>query len=72
MTFTEVIKTFKMKLNPSKIMNSLEKTASFYDESDNYLEGNDSGEDFKNNHYSKLVSDPIKSSKALGDLSKLR
>jgi putative ABC transport system ATP-binding protein len=41
MTLTEVIKTFKMKLDPSKIMNSLEKTASFYDESDKYLEGND-------------------------------
>jgi putative ABC transport system ATP-binding protein len=66
MTFTEVMKIFKMKLNPSKIMNSLERTASFYDESDNHLEGNDSGEDFKNNQYSKLVSDPIKSSKALG------
>ncbi len=66
MTLTEVIKTFKMKLGPSKIMNSLEKTASFYDESDNYLEGNDSGEDLKNNPYSNLVSDPVKSPKASG------
>jgi len=66
MTLTEVIKTFKTKLDPSKIMNSLEKRASFYDESDIYLEGNDSGEDLKNNPYSDLVSDPVKSSKAAG------
>jgi putative ABC transport system ATP-binding protein len=66
MTLTEVIKTFKTKLGPSKIMNSLEKTASFYDESEIYLEGNDSGEDLKNNPYSELVSDPVESSRAVG------
>ena len=66
MTLTEVIKTFKTKLDPSKIMNSLEKTASFYDESEIYLEGNDSGEDLKNNPYSELVSDPVESSRAVG------
>jgi putative ABC transport system ATP-binding protein len=47
-------------------MNSLEKTASFYDESEIYLEGNDSGEDLKNNPYSELVSDPVESSRAVG------
>ena len=52
MTLTEIIETFKTKLNPSKIMNSLEKAASFYDESENDSEGNDSGEDLKNNPYS--------------------
>lgn len=35
MTLTEIIDTFKTRLNPSKIMDSLEKRASFYDESDN-------------------------------------
>ena len=66
MTLTEVIKAFTIKLNPSKIMNSLEKTASFYNETDNCLEGNDSGENFKNDPYSNLVSDPVRSSKAVG------
>jgi putative ABC transport system ATP-binding protein len=56
MTFTEVIKTIKMKLNPTKIMNSLEKTASFYEESDNHSEGNNLGDDFKNNPFAKNSS----------------
>jgi putative ABC transport system ATP-binding protein len=62
MTLTEVIKTFKTKFDPSKIVNSLEKTASLSDESDDYLEGNNSREDFKNNPFSNLLSDRINSS----------
>ena len=63
MTFAEVIKSFKMRWDPSKIINSLEKTASFCDESENYLEDNNSGEDFKNNNpYSNLVSSQVISS----------
>jgi putative ABC transport system ATP-binding protein len=65
MTLTQIIDTFKTKLNPSKIMNSLEKTASFYDESDHGSEGNDSGEDLKNNPYSNSVIDSAKSSSAV-------
>lgn len=65
MTLTEIIDTFKMKFNPSKIMNSLEKTASFYDESDHGSAGNDSGEDLKNNPYSNSVIDSAKSSSAV-------
>lgn len=57
MKLTEVMKTFKKKLDPSKIMNSLEKKASFYDESDLDLVGNDSGEDLKNSPYGNSVRD---------------
>ncbi|MCC4772080.1 ATP-binding cassette domain-containing protein [Methanosarcina sp. DH2] len=62
MTLTEIIETFKTKLNPSKIMDSLEKTASFYDESDNSSGGSDSGEDLKNNPYSISATGSVKSS----------
>jgi putative ABC transport system ATP-binding protein len=65
MTLTQIIDTFKTKLNPSKIMNSLEKTASFYEESDHGSEGNDSGEDLKNNPYSNSVIDSAKSYSAV-------
>ena len=41
MTLTQIIDTFKTKLNPSKIMNSLERAADFYDGS-----GNDSEENY--------------------------
>lgn len=44
MTLTEIIETFKNKLNPSKIMNSFEKAANFYDESDESNESNESDE----------------------------
>jgi putative ABC transport system ATP-binding protein len=64
MTLTEIIETFKTKLNPSKIMDSLERTASFYDESENGSGGNDSGEDLKSNPYSSSASGSIKSSEA--------
>ena len=64
MTLTEIIKTFKTKLNPSKIMDSLERTASFYDESENGSGDSDSGEDLKNNPYSSSASGSVKSSEA--------
>ncbi|MDQ1254474.1 MAG: putative transport system ATP-binding protein, partial [Euryarchaeota archaeon] len=53
MTLTEVLKTIKMKLDPSKVMDSLEKKASFSEELDNHLDGNNLGEDFKNNPFDK-------------------
>ena len=56
MTLTEVIKTIKMKLDPSKVMDSLEKKASFSDELDNHLDSNNLGEDFKNNPFAKKSS----------------
>jgi putative ABC transport system ATP-binding protein len=65
MTLTEVIKTFKTKFDPLKVIISFEKTVSFYDESDDYLEGNNSGEYLKNNPYSNSASDYVKSSKAV-------
>ncbi len=67
MTLAEVIKSFKMRWDTSKIINSLEKTASFCDESENYLEENNSGEDFKNNNlYSNLVSSQVISPRVEG------
>lgn len=62
MTLTEIIETFKTKLSPSKIMNSLEKTASFYDESDNGSVEVDSGEYPKNNPYSNSANGSVISS----------
>jgi putative ABC transport system ATP-binding protein len=62
MTLTEIIDTFKTKLNPSKIMNSLEKAADFYDESESDVPGSGSGEDLKNNPYGNLRNDPAKNS----------
>ena len=64
MKLTEIIETFKTKLNPSKIMDSLERTASFYDESENGSGESDSGEDLKNNPYSSSASGSVKSSEA--------
>lgn len=57
MTLTEIIETFKTKLNPSKIMDSLEKKASFYDESE--YSGDGSGEDLKNNPYGNLTGGSV-------------
>ena len=65
MTLTEIIETFKTKLDPSKIMNSLEKAASFNDESENDSEGNDSREDLKINPYNNSGNDSAKSSNAI-------
>jgi putative ABC transport system ATP-binding protein len=56
MTLTEVIKTIKMKLDPYKVMDSLEKKASFSDELDNQLDGNNLGEDIENNPFAKKSS----------------
>jgi len=65
MTLTEIIDSFKTKLNPSKIMDSLEKKASFYDESENSSEGNYSGENLKNNPYNNSGNGSAKSSNAV-------
>lgn len=65
MTLTEIIDSFKTKLNPSKIMDSLEKKASFYDESENGSEGNYSGENLKNNPYNNYGNGSAKSSNAV-------
>jgi len=62
MTLTEIIGTLKTKFNPSKVINSLKKTAGFYNESDTDSEGNDSGEDLESNQYSDSVGDSVKSS----------
>ena len=64
MTFTEIIETFKTKLNPSYILNSLEKAADFYSDSEDDSEKNDLGENLKSNPYSSSVSDFVKSSDA--------
>jgi putative ABC transport system ATP-binding protein len=63
MTLTEIIETFKTKLSPSKIMNSLERTADFYEKPDNDLGGVDSKEDLNQNKDS--ISDSVKSSKSI-------
>lgn len=65
MTLTEIIGSFKAKLNPSKLMDSLEKTASFYDESENGSEGNDSGEGLKSNPYSNFGNHSAEGSNAV-------
>ena len=59
MTLIEVIETFKTKLNPSKISNSLEKTASFSDESE------DDSTDLNNNPYSNFGNDSVTSSNSI-------
>ncbi len=61
MKLTEIIDTFKTKLNPSKIVDSLEKTASFYDESKNVSGESDSWEDL-NNPYSNSAVGSFKNS----------
>jgi putative ABC transport system ATP-binding protein len=59
MTLTEVIETFKTKLNPSKISNSLEKTASISDELEN------DSMDLNNNPYSNFGNDSVTSSNSI-------
>ncbi|AKB12341.1 putative ABC transport system ATP-binding protein [Methanosarcina thermophila] len=56
MTLTEIIGAFKTKLNALNLLNSLEKAADFYDESDIDSEMDDSGETLKNNPYSSSCS----------------
>jgi len=65
MTLTEIIHTFKTKLDPSKIMNSLEKASSFSEGSENDSGRNDSGGDLKNNPYLNSGSDSAKNSNVL-------
>jgi putative ABC transport system ATP-binding protein len=65
MTLTEIIETFKTKLDPSKIMNSFEKATSFNDEFENDSEGNDSREDLKTNPYNNSGNDSAKSSNVI-------
>jgi putative ABC transport system ATP-binding protein len=59
MTLTEVIETFKTKLNPSKISNSLEKTASISDELEN------DSTDLNNNPYSNFGNCSVTSSNSI-------
>jgi putative ABC transport system ATP-binding protein len=61
MKLTEIIEIFKTKLNASYILNSLERAADFYSESDNESERNDPGEILKNSPYSSPASNFAKS-----------
>jgi len=61
MILTEIIESFKTKLNPSKLTDSLKEETTFYDESENDL-----GKDRKNNLYSNSGSNSAKNSNALG------
>lgn len=56
MTLTEIIGAFKTKLSASNLLNSLEKAADFYGESDTGSETDDRGENIKNNPYSSSGS----------------
>ena len=51
MTLTEIIDSFKSKLNVSKLVDSLERKASFYEESENGADENGSVGDLKYNPY---------------------
>jgi len=51
MTLSEILDSFKTKLNPSRFMNSLERKASFYNESENDSAEGNSGEILKTNPY---------------------
>ncbi len=61
MKLTEIIEIFKTKLNASYILNSLERAADFYSESDIESERNDPGEILKNSPYSSPASNFAKS-----------
>ncbi|WP_292387896.1 ABC transporter ATP-binding protein [Methanosarcina sp. UBA5] len=65
MTLTEIIASFKSKLNPSKFVDLLERKASFYDEFENGPEENGSGEDSKYNPYFNSGNSSAKSSNAV-------
>jgi putative ABC transport system ATP-binding protein len=60
MILTETIESFKTKLNPSKLRDSLEKETSFYDKLENV-----SGKDRKNNPYRNSGNDSATNSNAL-------
>lgn len=59
MTLTEIIGAFKTKLSASNLLNSLEKAADFYGESDTGSETDDRGENIKNNPYSSSGSSSV-------------
>jgi putative ABC transport system ATP-binding protein len=61
MTLTEIIETFKTKLNASYILNSLEKAADFYGESDDDFERNYPGKNIKSSSYSSSANNSVKS-----------
>ena len=61
MTLTEIIETFKTKLNALYILNSLEKAADFYGESDDDFERNNPGKNIKSSLYSSSASGFAKS-----------
>jgi putative ABC transport system ATP-binding protein len=65
MALTEIIDTVKIKFHSSKVFNSFEKTANFFNKSDNCSEGKESGEDLKTILFNDSVSDPLKSSNEL-------
>jgi len=65
MTLTEIIDSFKSKLNLSKLVDSLERKASFYDKSENGSEENSSVEDLKYNAYFNSGNGDAKSSNAV-------
>ncbi|AKB61494.1 ABC transporter ATP-binding protein [Methanosarcina mazei] len=61
MTLTEIIETFKTRFNSSKIMDSLEKAASFNGESDSGSGEKDSGAYLENNPYVSFSGSYVKS-----------
>jgi putative ABC transport system ATP-binding protein len=61
MTLTEIIDTLKTKLNASYILNSLEKAADFYGESDDDFERNNPEKNIKSIPNRSLASDFAKS-----------
>lgn len=65
MAFTEIIDTFKTKLNPSKIINSLERAANLSDGFGNGSGGNELGGNPKDNPYINSVNNPFESSGAV-------
>ena len=65
MTFTEIRDKLKMRFSSLKVINSLERTVSFYNESDDNFDESDPGEDRKNNPYSNSGNDSAKNSNAL-------
>lgn len=65
MALAEIIDTFKTRFNPSKVINSLGKTAGLYHESDDDSRRDGSEKYQENNPYSDSVGDSIKSSGAV-------
>jgi len=55
MTFAEIRDKLKMRFSSLKVINSLERTVSFYNGSDDNFDESDPGEDLKNNLHRNLV-----------------